>query len=50
MDIAIKYLRKAKTDAYVMTTYKNRKLKSKVIVMDEGGDPIDWNQEFWIPA
>ena len=50
MDIGIKYVRKAKTDAYVMTTYKNRKLKTKVVIMEEGGEPINWDQEFWIPA
>lgn len=48
MDMAIKYLRKAKTDAFLMTTYKNRKLKSKVVVMEENKDKddpnaIDWN-------
>jgi hypothetical protein len=28
MDMGIAFVRKAKTDAYMMTTYKNRKLKT----------------------
>ena len=43
-------LSEAKTDAYVMTTYKNRTLKTKVKVMDKFGSPVRWNQEFLIPA
>lgn len=50
MDIGVRFIQKAKTDAYVMATYKKRKLKTKVVVMNEGGEPKDWNQEFWIPA
>jgi hypothetical protein len=50
MDIGIVFIQKPKIDAYVMTTYKNKKLKTKVLVMEEGGAPIDWNQEFWLPA
>lgn len=50
MDMGIKFVRAAKIDAYVMTMYKKKKLKTKVLVMEEGGSPIDWNQEFWIPA
>ena len=33
-----------------MTTYKNRKLKTKVLIMDAQGSPVHWNQEFFIPA
>jgi len=43
MDIGLGVLRKAKTDAYVLTNYKNKKLKTKVLVMEEGGKPIDFN-------
>ena len=50
MDMGIKFVRAAKIDAYVMTTYKKKKLKTKTMVMEENGPPIDWNQEFWIPA
>jgi hypothetical protein len=50
MDMAIAFVRKAKIDAYVMTMYKKKKLRTKILVMEEGGAPIDWNQEFWIPA
>lgn len=55
MDREIMYLRKAKIDAFMMTQYKNKKLKTKVLVMEDHEDKkqkahIDWNQEFWIPA
>lgn len=50
MDVGLGYLRKAKTDAYVLAHYKKKKLKTKVRTMEENGPPIDWNQEFWIPA
>ena len=50
MDMGIKFVRKAKTDAYLMTIYKKKKLKTKVLVMEEDGPAIDFNQEFWIPA
>jgi len=43
-------LNEAKTDAYVMTTYKNRQLKTRVKVMDKYGSPVTWNQEILIPA
>lgn len=33
-----------------MCVAKKRKLKTDVLVMEEGGKPINWNQEFWIPA
>lgn len=51
MDREIKILnRRAKTDAYMMAHVKKRKLKTRVIEMEEGGKPINWNQEFWIPT
>jgi len=50
MDMGIAFVRKAKIDAYLTTNYKKKKLKSKVLVMEEGGEPINYNQEFWIPA
>lgn len=43
MDIGLGFMRKAKIDAYMLATYKNRKLKTKVLQMEEGGAPIDWN-------
>lgn len=43
MDMGIKFVRAAKIDAYVMTVYKKKKLKTKILVMEEGGAPIDWN-------
>ena len=43
-------LQDAKTDAYVMTTYKNRTLKTRVKIMDKFGSPVSWNQEILIPA
>ena len=43
-------IQEAKTDAYIMTSYKNRVLKTKVKVMDKYGSPVAWNEEFLIPA
>lgn len=34
----------------MMAHVKKRKLKTRVIEMEEGGKPINWNQEFWIPT
>ena len=34
----------------MLMTYKNKKLKTKVLVHKLGGYPINWNQEFWVPA
>jgi len=50
MDMSIRFVRKAKTDAYVMSKYKGKKLKTKVVVHEEGGPATDWNQEIWMPA
>jgi hypothetical protein len=50
MDMGLGMLRKAKIDAYFLSHYKKRRLKTKVLQMEEGGAPIDFNQEFWIPA
>lgn len=47
MDMAL--LKKAKIDAYVSVQWKTKKLKTKVLVQEEGGQ-IHWNQEFLIPA
>ena len=50
MDMKVAYVRAAKIDAYFMTKYKSKKLKTRVEVMEEGGPPIDFSQEIWIPA
>jgi len=50
MDMGFGMLRKAKTDAYVLGLFKKKKLKTSVKTMEEGGAPIDWNQELWMPA
>lgn len=47
MDKAI--IGKAKTDAYIRMDYKTTRLKSKVVVCEEGGE-CTWNQEFLVPA
>lgn len=43
-------MKKAKTDAYVMTEFKKKKLKSSVQVMKEDDPRVEWNQEIWVPA
>jgi len=43
MDMGIAFVRKAKIDAYLTTNYKKKKLKSKVLVMEEGGPPVNFN-------
>lgn len=55
MDAEIMYLQKAKIDAFMMTHYKNKALKTQVMLMEDNPDKnlkehIDWNEEFWIPA
>lgn len=40
---------KPKTDAYVRLDYKTSRLKTKVMVIEEGGE-CAWNQEFLVPA
>ena len=40
---------KAKIDAYVRFDYRSSKMKTKVLVQEEGGE-IHWNQEFCVPA
>lgn len=47
MDKAI--IGKAKSDAYIRMDYKTTRLKSKVVVCEEGGE-CTWNQEFLVPA
>jgi len=49
MDNAVRFVNKAKIDAYVQLKYKTRKLKSKIEVSEEGA-MIHWNEEFLIPA
>ena len=49
MDIAVKFVRNAKIDCYFMTNYKQTSLKTKVVTQEEGGEPITFNQEIWIP-
>ena len=56
MDYAIKFISDAKTDAYMMTTYKRKKIKTKTRVTKlKPGEPskcadVIWNEEIWIPA
>jgi len=40
---------KAKTDAYVRLDYRTSRLKTKVLVIEEGGE-CSWNQEFLVPS
>lgn len=47
MDKAI--VGKAKSDAYVRLDYKTSRLKTKVMIIEEGGE-CHWNQEFLVPA
>ena len=46
---------RAKIDAYMRCDFKKRSYKTKTITQfcDDGNDayvPVDWNQEFWLPA
>lgn len=41
---------KPKIDAYIRVNFKNKKLKTKVQKFQKGGDPVDWNMEFLLPA
>ena len=53
MDIGVGlfgYGKKEKTDAYIVTQYKNTVLKTEVLECDSVDKPVEWNQEFWIPA
>jgi len=50
MDMGFGFMKKAKTDAYIMTEYKKKKLKTKVEEMTEDNPRVEFNQEFWIPA
>jgi hypothetical protein len=43
------FIGKAKIDAYVSLQYKTKKLKTKMLVQEEGGQ-VHWNQEFLVPA
>ena len=44
------YEKKEKTDAYIVTQYKNTILKTKELECDSVDKPVEQNQEFWIPA
>ena len=48
MDNAWGGLREEKTDAYLITHYKNKKLRTNTVIYKNR--PIDWNQEIWYPA
>ena len=51
MDGKIFGVRAAKTDAYMVTKYKGRKLKTKIQTHEAGEDSFnDWNEEIWLPA
>lgn len=54
MDNEILYLREAKTDAYVMTTYKGKKLKTDIVKYYKDKSKNHniewWSQEIWVPA
>jgi hypothetical protein len=50
MDMGFGFMKKAKTDAYIMTEYKKKKMKTKVEVLSEDEPSVEFNQEFWIPA
>ena len=51
MDSKIFGIRGAKTDAYMVTKYKGRKLKTKVKLHEAGDESYnDWNEEIWMPA
>jgi hypothetical protein len=41
MDNALLGLRKAKTDAFLQTSYKQKKLKTKVVIFEKAD--INWN-------
>lgn len=48
MDASFGGLREEKTDAYLCTTYKQKKLCTNVVKYTH--NPIEWNQEIWYPA
>ena len=50
MDAGIKFVSKAKIDAYMKLDFKGKKYKTKTIVMEKDDDPVDWNKEFWLPS
>ena len=43
MDMGLGILKKPKTDAYFMTEYKHRRVKSNVIVTNEDTPHVEWN-------
>jgi len=50
MDTGIGFLSKDKIDAYIKLDFKGKKYKTQPITQIKGGDPINWNKEFWLPA
>jgi hypothetical protein len=50
MDSAVGFIGKDKIDAYIKCDFKGKKYKTKVITQVKGGPPVDWNEEFWLPA
>ena len=50
MDAGMGFVKKAKIDAYIKLEYKKKKYKTKTIVMEKGGPPVNWNHAFWMPA
>ena len=50
MDAGIRFVSKAKIDAYMKLEFKGKKYKTQTLVMEKDGDPINWNKEFWLPS
>ena len=50
MDSAVGFIGKDKIDAYMYCEFKGKKYKTKVITQVKGGPPVNWNEEFWLPA
>jgi hypothetical protein len=50
MDMSMGFLGKAKIDAYMKLDFKGKKYRTTTIIQEEGGPPVEWNKEFWLPA
>jgi len=50
MDTAVGFIGKDKIDAYMKCEFKGKKHKTETITQVKGGDPVNWNKEFWLPA
>ena len=50
MDSAVGFIGKDKIDAYMKCEFKKKKFKTQTITQVKGGDPVNWNKEFWLPA